>query len=316
MTLGVAMSRLVAPVLVSATALAGVVFFGPTGPALAAGGVKVCVPKREGSAVLTPRHGRCKKGFKLTALGAEGKEGTGGKEGKPGAEGKAGSAGFSSSELEALRGLLAHAKFVAVGIGGKPTVQFSGVNVQIVNGAGETETVNGEGNLVIGYDEAPGTQTGSHDLVLGRAQTYSSYGSIVAGVENTAAGAFSSVTGGAQNKAEASWASITGGKDNDVPSTGFWASITGGLENLANSEDSAVTGGKHNQAENFAAAVTGGLANTASGFYTSVSGGADNLSSAELGWIGGGILNTAEAKLASIFGGVELTAGKEYEAIP
>jgi hypothetical protein len=42
------------------------------------------------------------------------------------------------------------------------------VNVQLVNGEGHTATTNGEGNLVLGYDENPGEQTGSHDLVVGR----------------------------------------------------------------------------------------------------------------------------------------------------
>src|SRR5437764_1129197 len=42
--------------------------------------------------------------------------------------------------------------FVAAGVGGKATVQLSGVNVQIVDGAGSTSTLNGTGNLVLGYD--------------------------------------------------------------------------------------------------------------------------------------------------------------------
>src|SRR5947208_2181836 len=60
--------------------------------------------------------------------------------------------------------------YVPSGVGGKPTVQFSAVNVQIVSGSGSTTaTVNGEGNLVIGYAENPGnhSQAGSHDLVVG-----------------------------------------------------------------------------------------------------------------------------------------------------
>src|SRR5438477_343683 len=47
--------------------------------------------------------------------------------------------------------------YIASGVvGGKPTVQFAAVNVQIVNGAGSTASVNGKGNLVLGYDENPG----------------------------------------------------------------------------------------------------------------------------------------------------------------
>src|ERR1700733_14711988 len=39
--------------------------------------------------------------------------------------------------------------YVASGVGGKPTVEFSAVNVQIVSGSGSTSaTVNGRGNLV------------------------------------------------------------------------------------------------------------------------------------------------------------------------
>src|SRR5258705_97292 len=36
------------------------------------------------------------------------------------------------------------------------TIRFSGVNVQIVNGLGATETVNGVGNLIVGYNEPGG----------------------------------------------------------------------------------------------------------------------------------------------------------------
>ena len=53
----------------------------------AAGGVKLCVPKAEGSALLTPKHGKCRRGYKLTSLGAEGKEGKAGKAGPEGKEG-------------------------------------------------------------------------------------------------------------------------------------------------------------------------------------------------------------------------------------
>src|ERR1700722_19819551 len=64
--------------------------------------------------------------------------------------------------------------YVASGVGGKPTVQLSAVNLQIIDGSGNTTTVNGTGNLVLGYDENPGSlsQTGSHDLVMGEHQAF------------------------------------------------------------------------------------------------------------------------------------------------
>ncbi|HUH81920.1 MAG TPA: hypothetical protein VLZ06_11400 [Solirubrobacteraceae bacterium] len=37
-----------------------------TAGASLAAGVKLCVPKKEGGAVLTPKHGKCKRGYKLT----------------------------------------------------------------------------------------------------------------------------------------------------------------------------------------------------------------------------------------------------------
>src|ERR1700730_9641622 len=43
--------------------------------------------------------------------------------------------------------------FVSSGVGGKPTVQFANVNVQIVSGSGSTTSGNGTGNLILGYDE-------------------------------------------------------------------------------------------------------------------------------------------------------------------
>ncbi|HYM36152.1 MAG TPA: hypothetical protein VET48_12185, partial [Steroidobacteraceae bacterium] len=39
---------------------------------------------------------------------------------------------------------------------GVPTVRFTNVNVQVVNGLGSTSTINGAGNLLIGYNEARG----------------------------------------------------------------------------------------------------------------------------------------------------------------
>src|SRR6266568_4023467 len=60
---------------------------------------------------------------------------------------------LSQSEIKLLKSILPHIKYVESGVGGKPTIRFSGVNVQVVNGEGETGApVNGEGNLVIGYD--------------------------------------------------------------------------------------------------------------------------------------------------------------------
>jgi len=67
---------------------------------------------------------------------------------------------------------------------GVETAMFRGVNVQIVNGSGETGGFNGSGNLILGYNRNSGSyvdRMGSHNLVLGDDQSYPGTTSIVAG---------------------------------------------------------------------------------------------------------------------------------------
>src|SRR5262245_55406198 len=75
-----------------------------------------------------------------------------------------------------------------------------GCNLHVQSGAGSTiAEVNGVGNLIIGYNEAVfGTEvrTGSHNLVIGRGHTYTSFGGLLAGAFNSVTGPASSVTGG------------------------------------------------------------------------------------------------------------------------
>jgi hypothetical protein len=65
--------------------------------------------------------------------------------------------GLSEAEIKTLDEVLPYMKFVKEGVGKKPTIQLSGVNLQVVNGSGSesniTGTGSGTGNLIIGYDE-------------------------------------------------------------------------------------------------------------------------------------------------------------------
>src|ERR1700752_1303410 len=82
--------------------------------------------------------------------------------------------------------ILSHMRLVTLDDGtGNPkkTLRIFGINVQIVNGTGSTETATGVGNLIVGYNEA-GSQsgdvrTGSHNIVTGRLSSFSSYGGVV-----------------------------------------------------------------------------------------------------------------------------------------
>jgi hypothetical protein len=276
-------------------------------PSWAAGRTKLCVPKKEGAGLVTPKHGRCKKGYQLTTLGAEGKAGAEGKQGaagKPGTEGKQGPegrAGFTPEQAEQLKALLPYVRFVGNGIAGKPTVQFSGVNVQIVNAAGKTESTNGEGNLVIGYDEEPGEQTGSHNLILGEEQTFTSFGGIDGGNGNRITAPFASVVGGGENIADAGESSVSGGFGNTASGEG--SSVSGGSHNTASGEASSVSGGDNNTASDFWSSVSGGELNRATGFRSSVSAGLENTASGDSSSVSGGEINTASGNGSSVSGG-------------
>jgi len=144
-----------------------------------ASGLKVCVQEKEGGSIKLPKEGVCKKGYKLTEIGAEGKEGPKGEQGKEGPKGEPGLSTLSKSEQAALKEILPYVKFVKEGIDNKPTIQFSAANVQVVNGEGSTETTNGEGNLVIGYETTViGPRTGSHNLLIGEAEGWALYGGL------------------------------------------------------------------------------------------------------------------------------------------
>jgi hypothetical protein len=203
--------------------------------------------------------------------------------------------------------------FVSNGVGGKSTVQFSGVNLQLVNGSGSETTLNGEGNLVIGYDPSPGAQTGSHNLVLGtNQQSDTSYGGIDAGEQNTISAATASVLGGSSNDASDIDATVSGGSGNH--SYGFASSITGGFANYAGGNYSSVSGGEANTAADLFSMVAGGCHNIAgsagvqsvpcnsTGIET-VSGGTADQASGLASWAGGGNANVASGYQATALGG-------------
>jgi hypothetical protein len=160
-----------------------------------------------------------------------------------------------TSRVSTLETTLSKVSYDPTGLNGKPTLKISDANVQIVNGSGSTDgTVNGVGNLIIGYDEhAPAyDQTGSHNLILGYGQTFTSYGGLSAGVYNTLSGPFSDVFG----------------VFNTASSGG--SSVTGGESNTASGENSSVSGGASSTASGSYSSVSGGGGTTASGDYSSI----------------------------------------------
>ena len=93
-------------------------------------------------------------------------------------------------------------------------VYLTGYNLHIQSGSGKTDgTVNGYGNLILGYNEATSSpkRTGSHNLILGTNNSYSSYAGIVAGNSNTISGGYASVLGGRTSTASGLYATVSGG---------------------------------------------------------------------------------------------------------
>ena len=199
------------------------------------------------------------------------------------------------------------------------TIRFEETNLQLVDGTGDTtctgnnlnggttgfgETCNGQGNLIIGYNEDFGgneTRTGTHSLIIGQDHTWASYGHLIAGFGNTATGINSSVTGGFANTASGADSSVTGGSNNTA--SGLDSSVTGGQNNTASGFDSSVAGGDSNIANGSRSSVTGGFGNTTSGTGSSVAGGNGNTASGGTSSVIGGELNEAASTSSVVVGG-------------
>jgi hypothetical protein len=190
---------------------------------------------------------------------------------------------------------------------GYATARFSGVNLQVVHGAGigEQYTPNGLGNVIIGYNGARligslvcsqgfytdqtacenagetwarSFKTGSHNLVVGTGNAYGqTYGVVM----------------GESSVVNANQAVAIGGKANSA--VGEYASFFGGESNTASASGAVVSGGTQNIASDIGASVSGGTLNEATGRYSSVSGGSQNQASGENASVLGGLGQTASA---------------------
>lgn len=214
------------------------------------------------------------------------------------------------AELATLSKILPNIKYEETGVGGKPTVEFSGVNVQVASGASETEAT-GVGNLIVGTDASPRTQSGSNNLVIGEDQEFTSWGGLVAGQDNTVKGTFSSVTGGRQNEADAEGAVVSGGAANTVSGQED-GSISGGETNSATAVGASVCGGQEDVASGAFSVAAGGRANKATELDAAVDGGQFNLASGQKSSVLSGYENTAGFYSSSIFGGKKLQTKAEY----
>lgn len=226
------------------------------------------------------------------------------------------------ARIEALETLLTDVTRDNAGPNETDRLLFTGMNLQIVDGTGNTECThansfspdlfedcNGLGNLIIGYNEDPESaesRTGVHSLILGTDNDWTAFSNVTVGRGNAALQSYSTVTGGQLNTSSGLYSSVTGGNQNTA--SNFAASVSGGRENVASGLNSSVTGGTQGAAEGQVASVTGGQNNTASGNFASVTGGQDNTASQLRASVTGGQDNTASGVSSSVTGGNENTA--------
>ena len=227
-----------------------------------------------------------------------------------------------ANRVAALEALLQDVTRTPAGIGGQDTLRFSGMNVQIVDGSGTTECndgtgnlfdgpCNGQGNLVVGYAEnlLAYARTGSHNMVGGHFNGWTSYGGAVLGEQNRITNDYATVLGGAVDVASGAYTVVAGGRNNQA--TTSFAVVVGGEDNTASSVAAAIFGGNLNQATGNYTTVLGGHSNTATGFATTVSGGGMNTAGGAATSISGGIGNVADdTTCGNSQGGATVTGGR------
>jgi hypothetical protein len=172
--------------------------------------------------------------------------------------------------------LVVEAKTAPISVVGTDFI-ITGKNIFIQDGSGQTNGNTGLGNLTIGYNALRGAgydddRTGTHNLILGDLNSYSSYGGLVGGYFNTISNQYTTVSGGFNNVASGRYASVSGGSLNTAENTG-----------------SSVSGGSGSSAEGVSASVSGGFLNRAVGNFSSVSGGELRVAPAENDWVAGSL---------------------------
>ncbi len=226
-------------------------------------------------------------------------------------------AGISGLRNDLVAGLASYLS-VETDNQGNPVAIFSGINVHVNNSLGTTSSINGLGNLIVGYDESTNDidedcslgiyqdqttceanneiwalvhKSGSHNIVVNSGHNYSRAGGLIAGINNSLTNDNTSITGGENNRA-----------------TNISSSISGGEWNRAIGQYSSVSGGSFNQSSGPSSSVSGGSFNVSSGFSTSVSGGRSNSASANWASVSGGKSNTASGIESVVSGGKNRTA--------
>jgi len=117
-----------------------------------------------------------------------------------------------------------------------PHILITGANVHVRSGSGATDNnvapFAGLGNLIIGYNENTTptptlVRTGSHNLVGGGMNSFSSVGGMVFGFQNTISGSYASILGGSVNTAAGPKSTVYGGTSQTAANLNSYAPVQG-----------------------------------------------------------------------------------------
>jgi hypothetical protein len=246
-----------------------------------------------------------------------------------------------SAELSALSGnsVLALDGYVYLddSVPQREKVVMEGVNLQVINGLGSTNSYNARGNIIIGYDESQpaheafcslgqytteidcvnnaeiwdsSLKIGSHNLVLGEGNNYTVAGGIVSGVRNVINGPYSNAVGGRENVSSAYSGTTVGGFRNAMANGANYSVMAGGAGNFSDQIDSFMAGGAQNQITGggVGAAAIGGRFNILSGSSSVIAGGENNQASSLSAVVTGGNSNVASGERSTVSGGLQRSA--------
>lgn len=189
---------------------------------------------------------------------------------------------------------------------------LDGCNVHIRNKATSTSSINGKGNLILGYsdNECPTcNRTGSHNLVVGPGNSYESYGGIVIGTDNNVSAPYASVLAGFKNTASATYSVAIGGTRNTA--SGNYSIVAAGEANKASGYASMTAAGELNKADGEYSMTAAGSLNRAGDFYSMVAAGEENTASGYASMTASGRNNTAGGVYAMTAAGISNTATGE-----
>lgn len=213
-------------------------------------------------------------------------------------------------QVEALQSAVIPGLSDHVSVEDDQTLLISGVNLQVVNGAGSTSAVNGLGNLIVGYNESDSLtieRGGSHNLVMGRWNQYGSFSGIAHGLRNSVLDDESAVIAGSNNVVSGVRSAVFGGDQNTA--SGNKVVAIGGVQNEAKGSVSIAMGGESNEVDGSASIALGGRNNAALGGHDVLVGGGNNVTSGDKSVLVGGQSNQTvmeeggNGQYSAIFGG-------------